>query len=137
LKIKRSEKKLNEKIYRFLFFVLLGFSLLFAGASVAATVRCITAERELGAVRAELERVRTELANASNQQRELESAITECETIANDTTQLLVQSITTVQGLKEQIHAIRIQFEKMETCLRNYRSSNSTRNCDTSNNSSE
>jgi septal ring factor EnvC (AmiA/AmiB activator) len=128
---------MNEKIYRVLFFIFLFFALFFAGASVAATVRCTNTERELGAVRAELERVRTELANARNQQREFESAITECETIANDTTQLLDQSITTVSGLREQIHAIRTQFEKMETCLRNYRSSNSTRNCDTSNNSSE
>lgn len=128
---------MNEKIYRVLFFVLLGFSLLFAGASVFVSVRCTNTERELGAVRAELERVRTELSNATEQQRELESTITECETIANDTTQLLDQSITTVQGLREQIHAIRTQFEKMENCLRNYRSSNSTRDCDTSNNSSE
>ena len=128
---------MNEKIYRILFFVVLGFSLLFAGASVYLSVRNANTERELGAVRAELERVRTELANATEQQRELESAITECETIANDTTQLLDQSITTVQGLREQIHAIRTQFEKMETCLRNYRSSSSTYNYNSSNNSSE
>lgn len=128
---------MNEKIWRVLFFVMLGFSLLFAGASVFVSVRCTNTERELGKCRTELERVRTELANASNQQREFESAITECETIANDTTQLLDQSITTVSGLREQIHAIRTQFEKMETCLRNYRSGNSTRNCDTGNNSSE
>ena len=128
---------MNEKIYRVLFFIFLFFALLFTGASVYLSVRNANTERELGAVRAELERVRTELANASNQQREFESAITECETIANDTTQLLDQSITTVSGLREQIHAIRTQFEKMETCLRNYRSGNSTRNCDTGNNSSE
>lgn len=128
---------MNEKIYRVLFFVLLGFSLLFAGASVYLSVRNANTERELGKCRSELERVRTELANATEQQRELESAITECETIANDTTQLLVQSITTVQGLREQIHAIRTQFEKMEACLRNYRSSSSTDNYNSSNNSSE
>lgn len=128
---------MNEKIYRVLFFVVLVFSLLFAGASVYISVRNANTERELGAVRAELERVRAELANATDQQREFENAITECETIANDTTKLLDQSITSIQGLREQIHAIRTQFEKMETCLRNYRSSNSTRNCDTSNNSSE
>ena len=119
---------MNEKIYRILFFVVFGFALLFAGATVATSVRCINAERELGAVRAELERVRTELANATDQQREFENAITECETIANDTTKLLDQSITTVQGLREQIRAIRTQFEKMETCLRNYRSSNGSNN---------
>lgn len=128
---------MNEKIYRVLFFVFLFFALLFAGASVFVSVRCTNTERELGKCRAELERVRAELANATDQQRELESAITECETIANDTTQLLDQSITSVQGLREQIHAIRIQFEKMETCLRNYRSSNGSSNCDTGNNSSE
>ena len=128
---------MNEKIYRILFFVVLGFSLLFAGASVFVSVRNANIERELGKCRAELERVRTELANATEQQRELESAITECETIANDTTQLLDKSITTVQGLREQIHAIRTQFEKMETCLRNYRSSSSTYNYNSSNNSSE
>lgn len=128
---------MNEKVWRVLFFVMLGFALLFAGASVFVSVRNANAERELGAVRTELERVRAELANATDQQRELENAITECETIANDTTQLLDQSITTVQGLREQIHAIRTQFEKMETCLRNYRSSNSASNCDTGNNSSE
>lgn len=128
---------MNEKIYRVLFFVFLFFALLFAGASVYLSVRYANTERELGAVRAELERVRAELANATDQQRELESAITECETIANDTTQLLDQSITTVQGLREQIHAIRTQFEKMETCLRNYRSSNGSSDCDTGNNSSE
>lgn len=128
---------MNEKIYRVLFFIFLFFALLFTGASIYLSVRNANTERELGECRAELERVRAELTNASNQQRELESAITECETIANDTTQLLDQSITTISGLREQIHAIRTQFEKMETCLRNYRSSNSTRNCDTSNNSSE
>lgn len=129
---------MNEKIYRVLFFIFLFFALLFAGASVFVSVRCTNTERELGKCRTELERVRTELANATEQQRELESAITECETIANDTTQLLDQSITTVQGLREQIHAIRIQFEKMETCLRNYRSSSSTDNYNSSsNNSSE
>lgn len=128
---------MNEKIYRVLFFVMLGFSLLFAGASVYISVRNANTERELGAVRAELERVRAELANATDQQREFENAITECETIANDTTQLLDQSITSIQGLREQIHAIRTQFEKMETCLRNYRSSSSTDNYNSSNNSSE
>lgn len=128
---------MNEKIYRVLFFVVLGFSLLFAGASIYLSVRYANAERELGAVRAELERVRAELANATDQQREFENAITECETIANDTTQLLDQSITSIQGLREQIRAIRTQFEKMETCLRNYRSSNGSSDCDTGNNSSE
>lgn len=128
---------MNEKIYRVLFFVFLFFALLFAGASVFVSVRYANAERELGAVRAELERVRAELAKATDQQRELESAITECETIANDTTQLLDKSITTVQGLREQIRAIRTQFEKMETCLRNYRSSNGSNDCGTGNNSSE
>ena len=128
---------MNEKIYRVLFFVFLFFALLFAGASVFVSVRYANAESELGTVRAELERVRAELANATDQQREFENAITECETIANDTTQLLDQSITSIQGLREQIHAIRIQFEKMETCLRNYRSGNSASNCDTGNNSSE
>lgn len=128
---------MNEKIYRVLFFVFLFFALLFAGASVYLSVRYANTERELGTVRAELERVRAELANATDQQRELESTITECETIANDTTKLLDQSITSIQGLREQIHAIRAQFEKMETCLRNYRSGNSASNCDTGNNSSE
>lgn len=128
---------MNEKIYRVLFFIFLFFALLFTGASIYLSVRNANTERELGECRAELERVRAELTNASNQQRELESAITECETIANDTTQLLDQSITTVSGLREQIHAIRTQFEKMETCLRNYRSGNSASNCDTGNNSSE
>lgn len=128
---------MNEKIYRVLFFVFLFFALLFTGASVYISVRYANAERELGAVRAELERVRAELANATDQQRELESAITECETIANDTTQLLDKSITTVQGLREQIRAIRTQFEKMETCLRNYRSRDGSSDCDTGNNSSE
>lgn len=128
---------MNEKIYRVLFFVTLVFALLFAGASVYLSIRNTNTERELGAVRAELERVRAELANATDQQREFENAITECETIANDTTQLLDQSITSIQGLREQIHAIRTQFEKMETCLRNYRSSNGSSDCDTGNNSSE
>lgn len=128
---------MNEKIYRVLFFVFLFFALLFAGASVFVSVRYANAESELGTVRAELERVRAELANATDQQRELENAITECETIANDTTQLLDQSITSIQGLREQIHAIRIQFEKMETCLRNYRSNDGSSDCDTGNNSSE
>ena len=128
---------MNEKIYRVLFFVFLFFALLFAGASVFVSVRYANAESELGTVRAELERVRAELANATDQQREFENAITECETIANDTTQLLDQSITSIQGLREQIHAIRTQFEKMETCLRNYRSGNSASDCDTGNNSSE
>ena len=127
---------MNEKVWRVLFFVMLGFSLLFSGASVYLSVRYANAERELGTVRAELERVRAELANATDQQREFENAITECETIANDTTKLLDQSITTVQGLREQIHAIRIQFEKMETCLRNYRNSSSADNYNSSSNNS-
>ena len=127
---------MNEKVWRVLFFVMLGFSLLFSGASVFVSVRYANAESELGTVRAELERVRAELANATDQQREFENAITECETIANDTTKLLDQSITTVQGLREQIHAIRIQFEKMETCLRNYRNSSSADNYNSSSNNS-
>lgn len=128
---------MNEKIYRILFFVFLFFALLFTGASIYLSIRCANAERELGTARAELERVRAELANATDQQRELESTISQCETIATDTTQLLDQSISTVQGLREQIRAIRTQFEKMETCLRNYRSGNNTDNHNSSNNSSE
>jgi septal ring factor EnvC (AmiA/AmiB activator) len=128
---------MNEKIYRVLFFIFLFFALLFAGASVFVSVRCTNTERELGKCRTELERVRTELANATNQQQQLEEGLNECARICEDTDKLLNQSVATISGLREQIRAIRTSYEAMEACLRNYRSSNSTRNCDTGNNSSE
>lgn len=128
---------MNEKIYRVLFFVFLFFALLFAGASVYISVRYANTERELGAVRAELERVRTELNNAENKQSAITSDLERIAEISSDTERVLSEAVTSVQGLREQIHAIRIQFEKMETCLRNYRSSNGSSDCDTGNNSSE
>jgi septal ring factor EnvC (AmiA/AmiB activator) len=128
---------MNEKIYRVLFFVVLGFSLLFAGASVFVSVRNANTERELGAVRAELERVRTELANASNQQQHLEEGLNECARICEDTEKLLNQSVATISGLREQIRAIRTSYEAMEACLRNYRSGDGSSDCDTGSNTGE
>lgn len=128
---------MNEKIWRVLFFVVLGFSLLFAGASVFVSVRCTNTERELGKCRAELERVRTELANATNQQQQLEEGLNECARICEDTDKLLNQSVATISGLREQIRAIRTSYEAMETCLRNYRSSNGSNDNNTGNNNSE
>ena len=128
---------MNEKIYRILFFVVFGFALLFAGATVATSVRCINAERELGAVRAELERLRTELANAENKQSAITSDLERIAEISSDTERVLSEAVTSVQGLREQIHAIRTQFEKMETCLRNYRSGDGSSDYNSSNNSSE
>ena len=128
---------MNEKIWRVLFFVMLGFSLLFAGASVFVSVRCTNTERELGKCRTELERVRTELANATNQQQHLEEGLNECARICEDTEKLLNQSVATVSGLREQIRAIRTSYEAMEACLRNYRSSNSSNDNNTGNNNSE
>ena len=121
---------MNEKIWRFLFFVLLGFSLLFAGASVAATVRCITAERELGECRAELGRIRNELQTASDQQRELRE-------IVRDSKAILDRSTATLSGLREQLRAIRINYEAMEACLRNYRCGDGSSDCDTGSDTSE
>jgi septal ring factor EnvC (AmiA/AmiB activator) len=128
---------MNEKIYRVLFFVTLVFALLFAGAGIYLSYRNTVTERELGNARAELERLRTELDNATNKQSAITSDLERIAEISSDTERVLSEAVTSVQGLREQIHAIRTQFEKMETCLRNYRSSNSTRNCDTGNNSSE
>lgn len=128
---------MNEKIFRILFFVFLFFALLFTGASIYLSIRCANAERELGTARAELERVRTELANATNQQQCLEEGLNECARICEDTDKLLNQSVATISGLREQIRAIRTSYEAMETCLRNYRSSNNTDNHNSSNNSSE
>jgi septal ring factor EnvC (AmiA/AmiB activator) len=128
---------MNEKIYRVLFFVTLVFALLFAGAGIYLSYRNTVTERELGNARAELERLRTELDNATNKQSAITSDLERIAEISSDTERVLSEAVTSVQGLREQIHAIRTQFEKMETCLRNYRSGNSTRNCDTSNNSSE
>jgi septal ring factor EnvC (AmiA/AmiB activator) len=128
---------MNEKIYRVLFFVTLVFTLLFAGASIFVSYRCTVAERELGNARAELERLRTELDNATNKQSAITSDLERIAEISSDTERVLSEAVTSVQGLREQIHAIRIQFEKMETCLRNYRSGNSASNCNTGNNSSE
>lgn len=128
---------MNEKIYRVLFFVFLFFALLFAGASVYLSVRYANTERELGTVRAELERVRTELNNAENKQSAITSDLERIAEISSDTERVLSEAVTSVQGLREQIHAIRIQFEKMEACLRNYRSNDGSSDCDTGNNSSE
>lgn len=128
---------MNEKIYRVLFFVFLFFALLFAGASVFVSVRYANTERELGKCRTELERVRTELNNAENKQSAITSDLERIAEISSDTERVLSEAVTSVQGLREQIRAIRIQFEKMETCLRNYRSSNGSSDCDTGNNSSE
>lgn len=116
---------MNEKIYRVLFFVTLVFSLLFAGAGIYLSYRNTVTERELGNARAELERLRTELDNATNKQSAITSDLERIAEISADTERVLGEAVTSVQGLREQIHAIRIQFEKMETCLRNYRSSNS------------
>lgn len=116
---------MNEKIYRVLFFVTLVFALLFAGAGIYLSYRNTVTERELGNARAELERLRTELDNATNKQSAITSDLERIAEISADTERVLGEAVTTVQGLREQIHAIRIQFEKMETCLRNYRSSNS------------
>lgn len=128
---------MNEKIYRVLFFTTLVFALLFAGAGIFLSYRNTVAERELGIARAELERLRTELNNAQNKQSAITSDLERIAEISSDTERVLSEAVTSVQGLREQIHAIRIQFEKMETCLRNYRSGNSSSNCDTGNNSSE
>jgi septal ring factor EnvC (AmiA/AmiB activator) len=128
---------MNEKVWRVLFFVMLGFSLLFAGASVFVSVRCTNTERELGKCRAELGRIRTELANATNQQQHLEEGLNECARICEDTDKLLNQSVATVSGLREQIRAIRTSYEAMETCLRNYHSSNGSNDNNTGDNNSE
>lgn len=119
---------MNEKIYRVLFFVTLVFALLFAGAGIFLSYRNTVTERELGNARAELERLRTELDNAQNKQSAITSDLERIAEISSDTERVLSEAVTSVQGLREQIHAIRIQFEKMETCLRNYRSDNSADN---------
>ena len=119
---------MNEKIYRVLFFVTLVFTLLFTGASIFLSYRNTVTERELGTARAELERLRAELDNAENKQSAITSDLERIAEISSDTERVLSEAVTSVQGLREQIHAIRIQFEKMETCLRNYRSSNSADN---------
>ena len=126
---------MNEKIYRVLFFVTLLFTLLFAGASVFLSYQCTTAERELGHARAELERVRTELSNATDQQRELTESLAECAELCSDTERILSVAVTSVQGLREQLHAVRENYEAMEACLRNHRSSSGTNNSSTSSNS--
>jgi septal ring factor EnvC (AmiA/AmiB activator) len=128
---------MNEKIYRVLFFVTLVFALLFAGAGIYLSYRNTVTERELGNARAELERLRTELDNATNKQSAITSDLERIAEISSDTERVLSEAVTSVQGLREQIHAIRIQFEKMETCLRNYRSGDGSSDCDTGNNSSE
>lgn len=128
---------MNEKIYRVLFFVTLVFALLFAGASIFLSYRNTVTERELGIARAELERLRTELDNAQNKQSAITSDLERIAEISSDTERVLGEAVTSVQGLREQIHAIRIQFEKMETCLRNYRSGNSADNNSTGNSDSE
>lgn len=128
---------MNEKIYRVLFFVTLVFALLFAGASIFLSYRNTVTERELGNARAELERLRTELDNAENKQSAITSDLERIAEISSDTERVLSEAVTSVQGLREQIHAIRIQFEKMETCLRNYRSGNSADNNSTGNSDSE
>ena len=126
---------MNEKIYRVLFFVTLLFTLLFAGASVFLSYQCTTAERELGHARAELERVRTELSIATDQQRELTESLAECAELCSDTERILSVAVTSVQGLREQLHAVRENYEAMEACLRNHRSSSGTYNSSTSSNS--
>lgn len=128
---------MNEKIYRVLFFVTLVFALLFAGASIFLSYRNTVTERELGNARAELERLRTELDNAQNKQSAITSDLERIAEISSDTERVLSEAVTSVQGLREQIHAIRIQFEKMETCLRNYRSGNSADNNSIGNSDSE
>jgi septal ring factor EnvC (AmiA/AmiB activator) len=128
---------MNEKIYRVLFFVTLVFALLFAGAGIYLSYRNTVTERELGNARAELERLRTELDNATNKQSAITSDLERIAEISSDTERVLSEAVTSVQGLREQIHAIRTQFEKMETCLRNYRSGDGSSDCDTGNNSSE
>ena len=128
---------MNEKIYRVLFFVTLVFTLLFAGASIFLSYRNTVTERELGNARAELERLRTELDNAQNKQSAITSDLERIAEISSDTERVLSEAVTSVQGLREQIHAIRIQFEKMETCLRNYRSDNSADNNSAGNSDSE
>lgn len=128
---------MNEKIYRVLFFVTLVFALLFAGAGIYLSYRNTITERELGIARAELERLRTELDNAQNKQSAITSDLERIAEISSDTERVLSEAVTSVQGLREQIHAIRIQFEKMETCLRNYRSGNSADNNSTGNSDSE
>lgn len=124
---------MNEKIYRILFFVTLVFTLLFAGTGIFLSYRNTVTERELGNARAELERLRTELDNAQNKQSAITSDLERIAEISSDTERVLSEAVTSVQGLREQIHAIRIQFEKMETCLRNYRSGNSADNNSTGN----
>ena len=128
---------MNEKIYRVLFFVTLFFALLFAGTGIFLSYRNTVTERELGIARAELERLRTELSNAENKQSAITSDLERIAEISSDTERVLSEAVTSVQGLREQIHAIRIQFEKMETCLRNYRSGNSADNNSTGNSDSK
>ena len=126
---------MNEKIYRVLFFVTLLFTLLFAGASVFLSYQCTTAERELGHARAELERIRTELSNATDQQRELTESLAECAELCSDTERILSVAVTSVQGLREQLHAVRENYEAMEACLRNYSGGSSSNDSSTSSDS--
>ena len=126
---------MNEKIYRVLFFVTLLSTLLFAGASVFLSYQCTTAERELGHARAELERIRTELSNATDQQRELTESLAECAELCSDTERILSVAVTSVQGLREQLHAVRENYEAMEACLRNYSGGSSSNDSSTSSDS--
>ena len=128
-----TEKVMNEKAYRILFYVSLGVALLFAGAGVFVSVRYASAERELGRTRAELERIRTELSNATDQQRELTESLAECAELCSDTERILSMAVNTVAGLREQLRAIRKNYEAMEACLRNYRGGDSPYNSDTGN----
>lgn len=128
-----TEKVMNEKAYRILFYVSLGVALLFAGAGVFVSVRYASAERELGRTGAELERIRTELSNAADQQRELTESLAECAELCSDTERILSMAVNTVAGLREQLHAIRKNYEAMEACLRNYRGGDSPYNSDTGN----
>ena len=124
---------MNEKIYRILFYVMLAFSLLFAGSATVLSFRYANAERELGCCRDELNRVRKLLADANDQEQSLRQGIEQCLEISADTSAILNKSATTLSELREQIRIIRENYEAMEACLRNYSggsSSNDNGSCD-------
>lgn len=85
--------------------------LLCAVFGLVGWVRYGISQRHLEQSRLELRQIRTELADASDRQRDIEASV-------ERTGRVLSESITTVQDLREALKVIREEFENMQNILR-------------------
>lgn len=94
------------------------------GSWVFSGISISNYKHKLGQCRAELESVRIELATATNRQSELADIVEESNAV-------LCQSVNTVTDLRKQFEAIRVNYQKMESIISEFRNNSNTINYNT------